>query len=155
MPGLAWALNIDSFIVAFAMAHQVPPKHFGPLIILFGICETVGSLAALTMPPLPLAGLPFAAGILTLWGVLVASSPRLEVYRRWFLLFGYQLPLLIAFDNLAIPADPIAVGVTSVAMTSAGFALGSYCSVKLAKFAFSRCLGAALLVTAGVSVFNL
>lgn len=115
--------SADSLIAAFALGFIVPARHVLPLILMFGVCDALGSALGVSVPVAD--GL--AADTLMLCGVLLVLglpvAHRLTQATGW----AYMLPPLLAIDNVVSHApDQIALAaVSSTAMAGLGFACGA------------------------------
>jgi hypothetical protein len=120
-------LSIDSFIVAFALSAAVSRRHILPLIVLFGLCDGLGTaLGPVLGIQLPVAGL-LSPAFLMLWGALMMRSFPLA--RSWAHAqgWGYLLPPLLAIDNMLVPGSEPArfAALSSSLMAALGFACGA------------------------------
>jgi hypothetical protein len=120
-------LSIDSFIAALALSAAVSRRHILPLIVLFGLCDGLGTALGPALGlQLPSAGL-LSPAFLTLWGTLmllgfpvagsVARAPG----------WPYLLPPLLAIDNMLVSgSEPDALAALSSSLMAAlGFACGA------------------------------
>jgi len=120
-------LSIDSFIVAFALSAAISRRQFVPLIVLFGLCDGLGTwLGPALGIQLPFAGL-LSPAFLMLWGALMMFS--FPVARNWARTQGlaYLLPPLLAIDNMLVPGSepPVLAALSSTLMAVLGFACGA------------------------------
>jgi hypothetical protein len=150
---LLWT-SADSLIVAFALAFIVPRWHVLPLILMFGVCDALGSALGVSMP---VAGGLAAVALISCGALLVLRLPvahRLTQAVGWV----YVLPPLLAIDNVVSHApDHIGlVALSSAAMACVGFsfgatALGSWNAGPESGRSFA---GACLLVAGSVLTFG-
>ncbi|MBR0818943.1 hypothetical protein [Bradyrhizobium liaoningense] len=144
---LLWT-SADSLIVAFALAFVVPQRHVLPLVLMFGVCDALGSALGVTMPVADrlVAILLIACGASLLLRHPVAQ--RLLNAPGWF----YVLPPLLAIDNFVsrTPDAPTVTALSSAIMAGLGFACGAVVSSGWrAGLRDVRPLAAACLIAAG------
>lgn len=141
---LLWT-SADSLIAAFALSLVMPRRHALPLVLMFGLCDGLGSALGTSLPPAGglAAILLMATGAALLVGLPVAQ--RLMKTPAWL----YVLPLLLAIDNVASPGldAPALAALSSVIMAGLGFACGA--AVLNRWRADARPLAAACLIAAG------
>jgi hypothetical protein len=146
--------SADSLIVAFALAFIVPRRHVLPLILMFGVCDALGSALGVSVP---VAGGLAAVALISCGALLVLRLPaahRLTQAAGWV----YVLPPLLAIDNVVshAPDDIGLVALSSAAMAGIGFscgatALGSWNASPESRRSFA---GACLLVAGSVLAFG-
>ena len=120
-------LSTDSFIVALALSAAVSRRHILPLIVLFGLCDGLGTVLGPALGiQLSLAGL-LSPAFLMLWGALMMLS--FPVAGSWARAQGwaYLLPPFLAIDNMLVPgSEPAALAALSSSLMAAlGFACGA------------------------------
>jgi hypothetical protein len=150
---LSWT-SADSLIVAFALAFIVPRRQMLRLILMFGVCDALGSALGVSVP---LAGGLAAVALIACGALLVV---RLPVAHRLTQAGGavYVLPPLLAIDNVVSHApDHIGlVALSSAAMAGLGFGCGAVAlSLRTTTPEFRRTLaGACLLVAGSIQAFG-
>ncbi|MCK1477251.1 hypothetical protein IVB27_21210 [Bradyrhizobium sp. 197] len=122
---LLWT-SADSLIVAFALAFIVPRWHVLPLILMFGVCDALGSALGVGVPA---EGGLAAVALISCGALLVLRLPvahRLTQAAGWV----YVLPPLLAIDNVVSHApDHVGlVALSSAAMAGLGFSCGAVAS---------------------------
>ena len=115
--------SADSLVVAFALAFIVPRRHVLPLILMFGVCDALGSALGVSVP---VAGGLAAVALISCGALLILRLPvahRLTQATGWV----YVLPPLLAMDNVMSHApDHIGlVALSSAAMAGLGFSCGT------------------------------
>ncbi|WP_234683255.1 hypothetical protein [Bradyrhizobium monzae] len=144
---LLWT-SADSLIAAFALSFVVPGRHALSLVLIFGLCDGLGSALGVS---LPLAGglaamLLMASGAALLVGLPIAR--RLLTAPGWL----YVLPPLLAIDDVVshLSDAPALAALSSAIMAGLGFACGTVVlSWRRAGLRDARPLAAACLIAAG------
>jgi hypothetical protein len=115
--------SVDSLVVAFALSFIVARSQMVPLVLMFGLCDALGSAIGVSMP---IAGGLAAMALISCGAWLTL---RLPVAYRPTLAAGwvYVLPPLLAIDNVLsrAPGDIGLVALSSAAMAGLGFACGA------------------------------
>ncbi len=146
--------SADSLVAAFALSFIVPRRHVLPLILMFGVCDALGSALGV--------GVPVADGLaaVTLMSCGALLLLRLPVAHRPTQAAGwaYVLPPLLAIDNVLSRApDHIGfVALSSTVMAGLGFACGALVlsSWKTSPERRRTFAGACLLVAGSVLAFG-
>ncbi|MCP3403480.1 hypothetical protein [Bradyrhizobium sp. CCGB20] len=144
---LLWT-SADSLIAAFALAFIVSRRHVLPLVLMFGVCDALGSALGVAMP---VAGGLAAILLIACGASLLVRHPiaqRLLNAPGWF----YVLPPLLAIDNFVLhSADaPAVAALSSAIMAALGFACGAVVSSAWRAGLYDvRRLAAACLIAAG------
>jgi hypothetical protein len=150
---LLWT-SADSLVVAFALAFIVPRRHVLPLILMFGVCDALGSALGVGVP---VAGGLAAIALISCGALLVLRLPvahRLTQAAGWV----YVLPPLLAMDNVVshVPDHIGLVALSSAGMAGLGFSCGAtaLCSSNASPESGRSLAGACLLVAGSVLAFG-
>ncbi len=155
MLGSAVLLSVDSLVAAIAIGPLVGrgSKRLR-LALLFGACDMAATLGAWGFGLAPQPWLrALTPGGLALCGIYLLASARIAAQRPGIVCL---LPVLLALDNLSMPAPPaeaLAFGAVSAALGYIGLAIGAAAAAPIARCR-ERWVGAGALAAFAVALLS-